>query len=117
MLKDTDMDIRMGNPVNPCCVWGKHTHYMMDKVADNIVELDDVFKLKSAPRNMKERLLGYYFVNNAKCARNQYMHRIYTNVTINLSHLASTLIMSLRCYKQRSGFPDVSDQNHDLQVI
>ena len=95
MLKDTDMDIRMGNPVNPCCVWGKHTHYMMDKVASNIVELDDVFKLKTEPRNMKERLLGYYFVNNAKCARNQYMHRIYTNVTINLSHLASTLIMSL----------------------
>ena len=95
MLKDTDMDIRMGNPVDPCCVWGKHTHYVMDKVAANIVELDDVFKLKTAPRNWKERLLGHYFVNNAKCARNQYMHRIYANVTINLSHLASTLIMSL----------------------
>ncbi|WP_428353569.1 alpha/beta hydrolase [Methyloprofundus sp.] len=39
--------------------------------------------------------LGYYIVNNAKCARNQYMQRIYANVTINLSHLASTLIMSL----------------------
>ncbi|RLA22690.1 MAG: alpha/beta hydrolase, partial [Gammaproteobacteria bacterium] len=28
ILKDTDMDIRMGEPVNPCCVWGRHTHYM-----------------------------------------------------------------------------------------
>ena len=95
MLKDTDMDIRMGEPVNPCCVWGKHTHYMMDKVAPNIFELDDVFRLNTAPRNWKERLLGTYFVNNAKCSRNHYMEKIYANVTVNLSHLASTLIMSL----------------------
>ncbi len=95
MLKDTDMDIRMGTPVNPCCVWGKHTHYMMDQVAPNIFELDDVFRLSTAPRNWKERLLGYYFVNNAKCSRNQYMEKIYANVTVNLSHLASTLIMGL----------------------
>jgi len=95
MLKDTDMDIRMGNPVNPCCVWGKCTHYMMDKVAPNIVDLDDVFRLKTAPRNWQERLLGHYFVSNAKCSRNQYTHSIYANVTVNLSHLASTLIMSL----------------------
>ena len=95
MLKDTDMDIRMGNPVNPCCVWGRHTHTMMDKVAPNIHQLDDVFRLSVAPRNWKERLLGYYFVNNAKCSRDQYMQEIYANVTVNLSHLAATLIMSL----------------------
>lgn len=95
MLKDTDMDIRMGNPVNPCCAWGKHTYYMMDKVAPNIIELDDVFKLQSAPKSWKERLLGYYLANHAKYSRNQYTHSIYTNVTINLSHLASTLIMNL----------------------
>lgn len=101
MLKDTDMDIRMGNPVNPCCVWGRHTHYIMDKVAPNIQELDDVFKLRTAPRNWKERLLGYYFVNNAKCSRDQYMREIYANVTVNLSHLAATLIMSLISVKRQ----------------
>jgi esterase/lipase len=94
MLKDTDMDIRMGNPVNPCCVWDWRTHLVMNKVAPGIRELDDVFKLKTAPRNLKERLLGYYFTKNAKCSRNQYMEKIYANVTVNLSHLASTLIMS-----------------------
>ncbi|MCK5353784.1 MAG: alpha/beta fold hydrolase, partial [Methyloprofundus sp.] len=95
MLKNTDMDIRMGDPVNPCCHWGLGTHYMMDKVAPNIHQLDDVFKLHSSPRNWKERLLGHFFISNAQCSRNQYMQKIYANVTVNLSHLASTLIMSL----------------------
>lgn len=101
ILKDTDMDIRMGEPVNPCCVWGRHTHYMMDKVAPTIKTLDDVFNLRSSPANWKQRILGYYFVNNAKCSRNQYMQNIYANVTVNLSHLAATLIMSLISKKQQ----------------
>ncbi|RLA20454.1 MAG: alpha/beta hydrolase, partial [Gammaproteobacteria bacterium] len=101
ILKDTDMDIRMGEPVNPCCVWGRHTHYMMDKVAPTINTLDDVFNLRTAPKNWRQWLLGYYFVNNAKCSRNHYMQEIYANVTVNLSHLASTLIMSLISKKQQ----------------
>ncbi len=94
LLKDTDMDIRMGEPVNPCCVWDWRTHWIMDKTAPDIRKLDDAFNLTSVPRNWKERLLGYLFVKNASCSRNQYMKAIYANVTVNLSHLASTLIMS-----------------------
>ncbi|MDD5267688.1 MAG: alpha/beta fold hydrolase [Methylococcales bacterium] len=95
MLKNTDMDIRMDNPVNPCCVWDWRTHWVMDKVAPGIHVLDDVFKLKTQSKNWKEHLLSYFFVKNAECSRNQYMEKIYANVTVNLSHLASTLIMSL----------------------
>lgn len=94
LLKDTDMDIRMGKPVNPCCVWDWQTHFVMNRVAPYIRELEDVFKLKSAPRNWKESLLGFIFLQNAKCSRNKYMNQIYSNVTVNLSHLASTLIMN-----------------------
>jgi esterase/lipase len=93
LLKNTDMDIRMGRPVNPCCLWDSLTHTLMDQVAPDIKTLDDVFTLSSAARNSKQRLLGSYFIKNAQCSRNQYMEIIYTNVTINLSHLASTLIM------------------------
>jgi esterase/lipase len=95
LLKDTDMDIRMGAPITPCCAWDWRTHYVMNKVAPDIHELDDVFKLNTSPRNWRERLLGYYFIKDSKCARDQYMKKIYANLTINLSHLASTLIMSL----------------------
>jgi len=95
ILKNTDMDIRMGEPIDPCCVWDKYTHFIIDKVAPDIHELDDVFRLRSAPKNWKERLLGRFFISNAKCSRDQYMERIYANLTVNLSHLASTLIMCL----------------------
>ncbi len=93
LLKDTDMDIRMSNPVNPCCVWDWRTHRLMDKVAPGIRALDDAFRLNTEPRTIRERLLGHVFVSNAECARNQYMEQIYANVTVNLSHLAATLIM------------------------
>jgi esterase/lipase len=95
MLRDTDMDIRMSSPINPCCVWDWRTHKLMELNAPGIREPDDVFQLSSARSNWKQRLLGYFFLKNAQCSRNQYMEMIYANVTINLSHLASTLIMSL----------------------
>ncbi|MBE0434827.1 MAG: alpha/beta fold hydrolase [Methylomicrobium sp.] len=94
LLKDTDMDIRLGDSVNPCCVWNRRTLWAMRKVAPDITEPDDVFKLNTQPKNWKQRLLGHYFIKNAQCSRNQYMEIIYANATINLSHLASTLIMS-----------------------
>lgn len=100
LLKDTDMDIRLGSPIYPCCDWSQRTHALMDKVAAGIVSLDDVFHLKSAPRNWRELLLGYYFINNAQCSRDEYMAKIYAKVTVNLSHLASTFIMSLLSAKR-----------------
>lgn len=93
MLKNTDMDIRMGTPVDPCCVWDWRTRYLMNKVVPEINTIDDVFTLNSRPKNWAQRLLGTYFIKNAQCARDRYMEGIYANVTINLSHLAATLIM------------------------
>ncbi|TAN70841.1 MAG: alpha/beta fold hydrolase [Methylobacter sp.] len=93
MLKNTDMDIRMGAPVNPCWTWDWRTRYLMDKVVPEINTIDDVFTLNSSPKNWQQRLLGRYFIKNAHCSRDRYMEGIYANVTINLSHLAATLIM------------------------
>lgn len=93
MLKNTDMDIRMGTPVDPCCVWDWRTRYLMNKVVPEINTIDDVFTLNSRPKNWRQRLLGTYFIKNAQCSRDRYMEGIYANVTVNLSHLAATLIM------------------------
>lgn len=93
MLKNTDMDIRMGTPVNPSCIRDLKTRALMDQAAPDIRSLDDVFNLNFAAKNSKQRLLGSYFFKNAECSRDHYMKIIYANVTINLSHLAATLIM------------------------
>lgn len=93
LLKDTDMDLRLGNPVESHEVWNWWTRYLLDMVTSELKTLDEVFDLYNAPKNLKQKLLAYYYRKNAKATRNQYMEEIYANVTINLSHLASTLIM------------------------
>ena len=93
LLKNTDMDIRMGTPVDPYKVWHWWNRYLLDLVASEFTTLDDVFALHAHPKNWKQKLLGTYFKKAASDTRNQYMEEIYANVTINLSHLASTLIM------------------------
>ena len=93
LLKDTDMDLRMGKPVDPHEVWHWWNHYVLNMVSSQFTSLDEVFSLYSSPKNWKQKLLGHYFRVNSKATRNQYMEEIYANLTVNLSHLASTLIM------------------------
>ncbi|MGZ5076050.1 MAG: alpha/beta fold hydrolase [Methylobacter sp.] len=93
MLKNTDMDIRMGLPVDPCRAWGWGVRYLVSKIAREINTIDDVFMLNSRPENWLQRLLGIYFIKKARSLRDRYMQSMYANVTVNLSHLASTLIM------------------------
>ncbi len=93
MFKDTDMDIRMGKPVDPYHVWHWWNRYMLDLLSSENLSLDDIFSLHTQPKNLKQRMMGLYFKKNAGDTRDQYMKDIYANVTINLSHLASSLIM------------------------
>ena len=93
MLEDTDMDVRMGNPIDPYHVWHWWNHDLLELVSSEFGTLDEVFALHDNPKTWKQKLLGAYFRKNAIATRNQYMKDIYTNVTVNLSHLASNLIM------------------------
>jgi esterase/lipase len=93
MLKNTDMDIRMGKPIDPYEVWHWWNRYLLELVAPQLKNLDEVFSLHLAPKNWQQKLLGAYFKKSADATRDQYMKEIYTQVTVNLSHLAATLIM------------------------
>lgn len=93
LLKNTDMDIRMGQPIEPYNASPWWTRYLLETIVADFNSLDDVFALNSAPKNCKQHLLASYFKKSANATRNQYMKAIYANVTINLSHLAATLIM------------------------
>ncbi len=95
VLKNTDMDIRMGNPIGPFDRLFFGNEYLLKSAISRIKSVDDIFTLQAKPKTWQERVLGYYFKNAANATRDKYMEEIYLNVTINLSHLASTLIMSL----------------------
>ncbi len=93
MLKNTDMDIRMGKPIDPYEVWHWWNRYLLELVALELNGLDEIFALNSSPKNWQQKLLGIYFRKSANATRDQYMKAIYANVTVNLSHLAATLIL------------------------
>jgi hypothetical protein len=93
ILKDTDMDVRMGTPIDPYQDWHWWNRYVLELAKTEFTTLDDVFTLHASPKNWKQRLLGAYFKRAAGITRDRYVQAIYANVTINLSHLASSLIM------------------------
>lgn len=93
LFKNTDMDVRMGQAVDTHKAWNWQSRKLVDSVIPEFNTLNEVFSLQASPKNWKHRLLGTYLKKNSNVMRNQYMVEIYENVTINLSHLASTLIM------------------------
>ncbi|MGR8998728.1 MAG: alpha/beta fold hydrolase [Gammaproteobacteria bacterium] len=93
ILKNTDMDIRMGAPIAPQKVSHWWNRYLLNWVMSEYKTLDDVFAIHSYSKNLKQKILAANLKKNANIIRDQYMKEIYANVTINLSHLASTLIM------------------------
>ena len=105
--RDTDMDVTMGQMIDPYRVWHPWNHSLLELVASEFNSLDDVFALHQKPKYFKQKVLGQYFRKNAKATRNQYMKIIYANVTVNLSHLAATLIIF--CY-QKGQFEVKKDQ-------
>lgn len=94
LFEDTDMDLRMGNPIDPYRTWHWWNRYLLEPVAAEFKTLDDIFNLYATPRGLKRKALRYYFRQNADATRNAYMEQIYSHVTVNLSHLASALIMA-----------------------
>jgi esterase/lipase len=95
VLKNTDMDIRMGKPLEPFDRKFFGSHYLLQKVMANAESIDEIFSLQAKPKDIGQQILGVYFKKAANITRDKYMEEIYLNVTINLSHLASTLIMYL----------------------
>jgi len=93
ILKNTDMDIRMGKALEPFAHKSLGSDYLLKEVMDKIKSVDEVFDIQAKPKDWQQRLLGQYFKKAANATRDQYMEEIYLNVTINLSHLASTLFM------------------------
>ncbi len=95
ILKNTDMDIRMGKPLEPFDRKFFGSHYLLKEVMKNAESVDEIFSLQANPKDLRQKWLGHYFKKAANITRDKYMEEIYLNVTINLSHLAATLLMYL----------------------
>ena len=95
LLKHTDMDVRLGDPIHPWDYWRWLDSKLMSRFVPKITALKEAFELKPTKVAWDRRLLARRMRLNVLRVRDEYMRRIYSDVTVNLSHLFSSLILML----------------------
>jgi esterase/lipase len=94
VLKKTDMDIRLGEPIRLHEEWRWWESSLAGHLARRTGELDDVLEFGRAGGRMHERLCTTGLRTSVNRLRDRYMEEIYHLVTVNLSHIASHVILS-----------------------
>ncbi|MGH8500654.1 MAG: alpha/beta fold hydrolase, partial [Methylococcales bacterium] len=95
LLKDTDMDIRLGIPILAESAWRWWERELFDRALPDFESIEQIFSLDSKSKSTGEKLLALAVKHNARVLRDRYMVHMYQAVTVNLSHLASSIIMLL----------------------
>lgn len=95
LLKNTDMDMRLGSPVclAACRPWWEKK--LQKYLAQNLNSIEDFFSLKGLEKPWLEKIIKRSIRHSSERLRDSYMEGIYKEVTVNLSHLASTIILNL----------------------
>jgi esterase/lipase len=95
LLKHTDMDMRLGSPVY--LADGRHwwERRLQDYLARNLETVEDFFTLKGLNKPWVEKIIRRSIRHSSEKLRDRYMEGIYKEVTVNLSHLASTIVLNL----------------------
>lgn len=94
LLKDTDMDIRFGEPIQSDKNWRPWEKMLLNYYFLSIKSLEEFFSLKDQAKTWSERLLTKIIYNETSHIRDEYMKGIYQGITINISHVASVLIFA-----------------------
>jgi len=95
MLKHTDMDIRMGKPIETTSQWSWWEQIVVRQAVQDIRGLNEMFALGQQSNVFLQRLAGTRLRSKTDAIRDQVMRDMYQLVTVNLSHIASALIITL----------------------
>jgi esterase/lipase len=106
LLKNTDMDIRLSKTIHVDRSWSMIQRALVSRVVRSLGTLDEVFELQRNAGWWAARLLARGMRKNALRIRDDYMRRMYAGVTVNLSHLASSLLLKL----SDDGVEDISKE-------
>ncbi|HUR44204.1 MAG TPA: alpha/beta fold hydrolase [Aestuariivirga sp.] len=93
LLRDTDMDIRFGRPFHPGVAWSLADRVVISRIFEQIDSLDELFGLKTTASRWIERMAALTMRRTTRRLRDLCMAEMYARVTVNLSHLASLLVM------------------------
>ncbi len=95
LLKDTDMDIRLGTPVRQGQSWSWWERKLLGHLLRRVESMEEFFRRETGKGTPVDRLFRMCIERRVSPARDAYMHEMYDNLTVNLSHLASQLIVCL----------------------
>ncbi|MBM3566451.1 MAG: alpha/beta hydrolase, partial [Alphaproteobacteria bacterium] len=88
LLRETDMDIRVGRPIQAGKKWSWWEKIILNRYFTMSVQsLDDLFGLKDQPEGLAERMLARCVHDESNKIRDTYMRAMYEGITVNLSHL------------------------------
>ena len=92
LLKDSDMDIRIGEGIHTGKTWSFMERKLLGFAVRRIKALDDLFEATCDHHDWRQRLVHVCIRNHVVPMRDEYMRDMYAGVSVNLSHLASRLV-------------------------
>ena len=95
LLEHTDMDIRLGASVAVRDYWRWWERPLLRHAARRIDGIEDAFRIRPDRGSAASRLFARCMRRETSRMRDEYMHRMYVTVSVNLSHLASALMLEL----------------------
>ena len=95
LFKETDMDIRFSRPIVAGDYWRWWEKRLLPNVVHQFESLQQLFELKPGPGNLGGRVHSFGMRVKSNQVRDDYMRSMYEAVTVNLSHIASLVIMKL----------------------
>jgi len=95
LFKETDMDIRFSRPIVAGNYWRWWEKRLLPNVVHRFESLDELFALKPRPGHWGGRIHAIGMRAKSSKLRDAYMQTMYEAVTINLSHIASMIVLCL----------------------
>ena len=95
LLRDTDMDIRFSKPVVISEYWRWWEKKLLPNAVHQFESLNELFELTPRPGHWGGRIHALGMKARSLHVRDDYMESMYRALTINLSHIASYLILCL----------------------
>ena len=87
LLKDTDMDVRLSDPVRAGEFWHWWERKLIAHLSQKIDSLDGFFQRTADEGRWEARLVAQRIRRKALKIRDEYMHRMYSPVTVNLESI------------------------------
>lgn len=95
LLKDTDMDVRFGEPMEIHKNWHWWERMLLKKYFLSVNSLNELFSLRHQADTWSEQLLANFISKETDKIRDQYMEKLYQGITVNLAHINAVTITEL----------------------